>query len=1307
MLRHRSLSLRFLLFAAVLAWGVFQGWAQIETDGGRPAPALLPAADGQQPADAAGGRVEAQIQRMQRITPADREAAAARAREARASQQGRASAGAQPMAAGRLAPAAVPVPGGTPDYFGIYPNWAFSPPLRKFVDKLPGLGPGNANLLGQFIPVATADTVTYPGSDYYELELREYTEKMHSDLPATKLRGYVQTNNGTAAGCGGFGQPACTLANNTVVPATIHYLGPLIIAQRNRPVRIKFTNKLPTGTGGNLFIPVDTTIMGAGAGPAGTPFTQNRGTIHLHGGTTPWISDGTTHQWITPATESTPYPNGVSVYNVPDMPNPGPPGSATNPLGSGSQTFYYTNQQSARLMFYHDHASGITRLNVMAGVAAGYLLQDPTEAGLVSGGKIPADQIPLVIQDKTFVDAATIASTDPTWNWGSTPGTPHTGDLWIPHVYMPNQNPWDMSGANPVGRWDYGPWFWPPFTGLQYGPVANPYFGSVGEPPQIPGTPNPSIAPELFLDTPVVNGTAYPYLEVQPKAYRFRILNAANDRFWNLQLYQADTSVPAGCPTCAANSEVKMIPAVGAPFIPTCAPGVKPTLGTTAPLFLPSCRPPTWPTDFREGGVPDPALAGPDIIQIGTEGGFLPGPAVLPSQPVDYIYDRRNIVVLNVSSKQLFLGPAERADVIVDFSQFAGKTLILYNDSPAPVPASDPRNDYYTGKPDQSMTTGNGTGGSGTTPVGYGPNTRTIMQIRVANTTPAAAFNVTALNVALPTAFAASQEQIIVPQAAYNGVYGSATVDTAGVTVARIQDTSMRFTPLGQVTPLLFNFQPKSIIENFQFDYGRMNALLGVELPNTNITNQTSIIQTYNDPYTELVKVTDPVLSSIGSAADGTQLWKITHNGVDTHAIHFHMFVVQIVNRVGWDGAIRPPDPNELGWKDTVRMNPLEDIVVALRPIALSLPWKIPNSYRPLAPALPIGATSDFTNVDPAGLPITVTNVVANFGWEYVWHCHLLGHEENDMMRALVVAVPPEVPTGLAGIIVGTGPSRRVNLVWTDNSLTASGFTLQRASNNTFTSNLATINLGKVTSYQDNPPLASNPPWYYRVLAFNTVGSGVPGYPSMTANSAYSATATVQGVAAPLLAPSNLTAAMVTGPGVRLNWTDNSSNETGFQIQRATDAAFTANLVTYAIVAANTTTYVNGLNIVVGTTYYYRVRAVIGNPPTQTSDWSNVASIAMVPPAAPNDLLLSQAAPAGSPIVLTWVDLANNETSFRIERRIGAAGTWNFLATINVPNTQTYSNTGPTAGTIYYYRVRAQNPAGNSAWATSLPITAH
>ena len=137
------------------------------------------------------------------------------------------------------------------------------------------------------------------------------------------------------------------------------------------------------------------------------------------------------------------------------------------------------------------------------------------------------------------------------------------------------------------------------------------------------------------------------------------------------------------------------------------------------------------------------------------------------------------------------------------------------------------------------------------------------------------------------------------------------------------------------------------------------------------------------------------------------QIWKITHNGVDTHPIHFHLFEVQVLNRVGWDGFIYLPDPNELGWKDTVRVSPLEDTIVALRPIAPTVPFAVPNSIRPLNPAYPLGSTTGFTNIDPlTGQPLATptTNMLYNFGNEYVWHCHILSHEENDMMRSIVLS---------------------------------------------------------------------------------------------------------------------------------------------------------------------------------------------------------------------------------------------------------------------------------------------------------------
>jgi FtsP/CotA-like multicopper oxidase with cupredoxin domain len=952
--------------------------------------------------------------KLRQTTPQDREAAAVRAAVRRQSQQGR-------LAIQAVVPAAL----GTPDYFGVTPNYANSPIIKKFVDGLPGLGPSNANNLGQFIPIAVADTTTYPGSDYYQIGLVNYTQKMHSELPPTQLRGYKDLSFSA--------------------DGKAHYLGPLIIAQRDRPVRIMFTNLLPvSGTpGSNLFLPVDTSIMGAGMGPlddGGAPcdpmtatcanYPQNRAVIHLHGGLTPWISDGTPHQWITPAGDTSPFKKGVSYQNVPDMPDP----------GDGSATYYYPNQQSSRLMFYHDHAYGMTRLNVYAGEAAGYLLTDTVEEALIKSKVLPDlggvyhYGIPLIIQDKTFVpNPVTLAAQDPTWdtaNWGG------MGSLWFPHVYMPNQNPADEAGANAMGRWDYGPWFWPPVTSIKHPPLPNPVPGG----PDIPGTPNPSLVPEAFLDTPVVNGTAYPYLKVKRQAYRFRILNACNDRFLNLQLYYAD-------PT--ASKEVKMVAA-------------RKHAG----------YPPDWPTDGRDGGVPDPKRRGPSMIQIGTEGGFLPAPVVLPNTPIGYVYNRRDITVLNVSTHTLLLGPAERADVIIDFSKApVGSKIILYNDAPAPIPGFDPRNDYYKGDPDLTST-----GGAPSTKNGLGPNTRTIMQFRVSGA-QSAHFNLKALNAALPAAFAASQPVPVVTEAAYGPVYGASFPNT----YARIESNSLTFTPIGAASPTTVQLTPKAIHELFELNYGRMNSLLGTELPFTSFFNQTTIPLAFIDPATEIIN------------NDEVQIWKIVHNGVDTHAIHFHLFNVQLVNRIGWDGAVKPPDPNELGWKETVRMNPLEVAVVALRPVVPRLPFLVPDSVRLFDPTNVQGSTGQFTGIDPyTNNPISVTNDMTNFGWEYVWHCHLLGHEENDMMRPVTIEnvtgylTPVTAPSDLAA---GFGAGQ-VDLSWMDNSNNETGFRIERATGAGAFVEIGTVG-ANVTIFQDTS-VQSATTYSYRVIAFDGTGDSLP-----------------------------------------------------------------------------------------------------------------------------------------------------------------------------------------------------------------------
>jgi len=1613
--------------------------------------------------------------------------------------------------------------------------------IRKFVDALPLPG-GTPNHNGQYLPVAVPDTTTFagttgnaPAADYYEIAVVQYTQKLHDDLPATTLRGYVQIETSVVQGAhfpltypdgsailDGAGHPVFAVA-------APQYLGPIIVAQANRPTRIKFDNYLPTGVGGSLFIPVDSTVMGSGMGPNGmaTPpagsgmdYSQNRATLHLHGGVTPWISDGTADQWTTPTGTTEQYPKGVSTGYVPDQwydqqgndiascdgqTTCTDPNGSTNP-GTGRMTFYYTNQQSARLMFYHDHAFGITRLNVYAGEAAGYLLQDQAEAALVAAGTLPGtvatDQIPLVVQDKTFVpDATQLAAEDPTWNTTMYGGA---GNVWYPHVYMTNQNPAaGASGVNAMGRWDYGHWFWPVFQ-TATPEVPNPLCDytvptapvcPLLENPTNPGIPNPSIVPEGFMDTMLVNGTPYPYTQVGPHTYRLRILNASNDRTLNLSLFIAGsedatgnfvpctTATPATYAAGVTNpcSEVAMVPAVR---------GTPATKSYVYPDML----------DGRVGGVPDVRSAGPSMVQIGTEGGFLSKPVTLKNAPVGYNYNRRDVVVLNVTQRSLTLGPAERADVLVDFSGIpAGQKVILYNDSPAPMPAFDTRYDFFTGDEDQVMN-----GGAPTTLPGYGPNTRTVMQFQVGSGIAGTGINRPALDAGIENAYATTQAAPVVPEQGYDAAFGispaspadpygriqtqdlkfktgtvtgitltdggtgyvspptvlisggggsgataiatlagtgivaivmgsggtgytsqptvsfsgggggsgataiaaySSTVVTGtvptttagsgyttaptvtltggggslaaatavlapagvasvtmgaggaytsvptvgfsapttgtaptatavlgagpvalgpatmvsggsgytaaptvtftptsgassatgtaalnptsvgsvllgnpgslytsaptvafnpagatattrlaligsvgaitltnggtgytrvpsvslssgggsgataavtamapvgvgsvqmvnggtctsrtsvptvtfnsgnggsgaqgtasiggnsgnlrvtGVTVTNpgsgyalpptiafsggsctnvsanaylrptsvatimitargqgytsppriniqsgggsnaaatsflafpvasitltgnggnvytaapsvslsapqittgvtvgvnatatatltptsvasmtvtnggsgyLQPPTVVFTPVGPgsganftvvlgprpvasvtinlngsgsgyttaptvsfspvgggatatstlaasgvasinvtaagagytsaptvsfsttgsavaptavvtlvpasitaltltaggsgyssvpivvVTPAVgdatgagasgtaqsgaglvgsitltnpgsgfignptvtfaggggtgatatalytainvdLGVKPLGIQELFD-EHGRMNATMSVEIPNTNGTNQTTIPYGYIDPPTEVVNtnagadalvptVVAGVSEPLAMLPDGTQIWRFTHNGVDTHSLHFHMFNLELINRVGWDGAIRPPDANEMGWKETIRMSPLEDVFVAIKPIVPNLPWPLPNSIRPLdvTSALEAGpptvAHPQYTNVDPNGNPVNVFNHLINFGWEYVYHCHLLGHEENDMMRPMLIGVAPVSPSNVTATSTVTGTA---DVTFTDNSPNETGFTVQRSVN--------------------------------------------------------------------------------------------------------------------------------------------------------------------------------------------------------------------------------------------------------------------
>lgn len=240
------------------------------------------------------------------------------------------------------------------------------------------------------------------GSPFYHIKMLEAKHCFHRYFPLTTIWGY----NGT-------------------------YPGPTIEVRKDTSIRVKWENRLPL----RHILPVDHTLHGAADGP------DVRTVVHLHGAKVKDDSDGHPEAWFTRDNKYT-----------------GP--SYTREI------YEYTNHQAGATLWYHDHAMGITRLNVYAGLVGFYLIRDALEARL----QLPEGpfEIPVLIQDKQF-------NSD--------------GSLFYPDNAAP--------------------------------PVEHP----------VPSTPS------FFLgNTIAVNGKLWPYLEVEPRRYRFRILNGSNLRPYELRL---------------------------------------------------------------------------------------------------------------------------------------------------------------------------------------------------------------------------------------------------------------------------------------------------------------------------------------------------------------------------------------------------------------------------------------------------------------------------------------------------------------------------------------------------------------------------------------------------------------------------------------------------------------------------------------------------------------------------------------------------------------------------------------------------
>ena len=353
-------------------------------------------------------------------------------------------------------------------------------------------------------------------------------------------------------------------------------------------------------------------------------------------------------------------------------------------------------------------------------------------------------------------------------------------------------------------------------------------------------------------------------------------------------------------------------------------------------------------------GVPDFTKPGPAWTVIGTEGGFLAKPVSVPSARLNTLVDATGGRYVDPANPggSLIIAPGERLDLVIDFNLLGGKKYILYNDAPAPFPNGGPENDYPS-------------------PTGVG-DTSVMMRFEV-----------------LP------DSKLIAKDGAWKL---TPTTQLAGNSTAKIDlplagpvattaanKLSWNTTPLAPLPiPTRAGVTVRQLTLNEAVDlYGRLIQMIG---NNVATTVQGEFGRPYGDPLDPNSAATETPL------AGATEVWQIANLTGDTHPVHFHLANVQILSRQVFDTVAyaatpvgtpavptylpgfpaRGPLATELGWKETVQMHPGEVTTVIMQFKLPTVPFTIPVSPR-------------------------------TGGHEYVWHCHILEHEEHDMMRTLVV----------------------------------------------------------------------------------------------------------------------------------------------------------------------------------------------------------------------------------------------------------------------------------------------------------------
>jgi spore coat protein A, manganese oxidase len=638
--------------------------------------------------------------------------------------------------------------------------------ISAFVGTVSADGPSQKEHLDPFTIPKFAEPLIIPpvmepagvGEDgvvQYEIAVRQFEQQV---LP----EGFPKT---TVFGYGRAGDPLPGSSD----ASSYNYPGFTIEARTDEPVRVTWYNYLVDDPGSDQaqylphLLPVDQTVHWANPLGGGAMRSQSQESYtgpvpivtHLHGGHSPSISDGLPESWYLPAASN--LPDGIETRGMTY-------GSVQEPP-PGAAVYEYPNDQPAATLWYHDHALGMTRLNVYAGMAGFWLLRDETEDSLNLPGPAPKlgdapgaayYEIPIAIQDRSFYE---------------------DGSLFYPDSRT----------------------FFDEYRG--------PYYPE--------GVVPPIWNPEFFGDTMVVNGRTWPYLEVEPRLYRFRFLNGTNARFLILK---ANANLP--------------------------------------------------------------------FHVIGTDGGLL------PDQPV----------VLD----QLVMGPAERFDVVVDFSSFKpGDEILLMNLGPdepfGGLPVEEPANPRTTGQVMQFRVvalTDQGT--EGKIPAALPPIERLVSDLPARNLT---------LNEEMTEE---EDPEMAVPVAALLGTSADG--------------------PLG-----------------------------------------------WHEPITE-----NPMAGDV-------EVWQIVNLTADAHPIHLHLVEFQVVERLPFDAEAyhEAQETYLLGRRAGDPPNPLDFTI-----------------GQPLPPAEWETGWKDTVIANPK----QITRIIARFDLEglYVWHCHILEHEDNEMMRPYYVGSMPE-----------------------------------------------------------------------------------------------------------------------------------------------------------------------------------------------------------------------------------------------------------------------------------------------------------